>query len=204
VPAYGRWRSHTPTIDWRACSNLARKRKQACNPLQGSERWPWRDVGAGTINVSGADGRTLKEQWGGEPRAFLGIPVPNFPNFYIMYGPGTNGGEIVSILLRQAEHIVRTVKRMARTGITAVEVKPAWAAVYDAWLQSQMTWTSWAVSNNYYKASTGKIVTQWPFSPGMYGLLVRVLGRPSQSGRRHLGNVGLDVDRSYASASART
>jgi cation diffusion facilitator CzcD-associated flavoprotein CzcO len=158
----------------------------------------------GTVNVSGADGRTLKEQWGGEPRAFLGITVPNFPNFYIMYGPGTNGGEIVSILLRQAEHIVRTVKRMAREGVPALEVRPAWVAVYDAWLQSQMTWTSWAVSDNYYKASTGKIVTQWPFSPGIYGLLVRVLGRPSQTGRRRQpGNLRLDVDRSNVSEGAR-
>jgi hypothetical protein len=87
----------------------------------------------------------------------------------------------------------------------AVEVRPAWVAVYDAWLQSQMTWTSWALSDNYYKAPTGKIVTQWPFSPGIYGLLVRVFGRPSQTGRRcRLENLRLNVDHSYGSESART
>ena len=56
------------------------------------------------IEIVGRDGRTLREYWDGEPRAFLGITVPNFPNFYILYGPGTNGGEIASNLRHQAEY----------------------------------------------------------------------------------------------------
>lgn len=135
----------------------------------------------GTFEVRGADGRTLHEHWAGEPRAFLGMTVPNFPNFYIMYGPGTNGGEIVSMLMRQAEHVVRSLKRMMRQEVSALEVRPAWASVYDAWLLSQVNSTAWATSDNYYKSSTGKIVTQWPYSPGIYGLLVRALGQWSQT-----------------------
>jgi cation diffusion facilitator CzcD-associated flavoprotein CzcO len=134
----------------------------------------------GTFEVRGADGRTLQECWAGEPTAFLGLTVPNFPNFYIMYGPGTNGGEIVSMLMRQAEHIVKSVKRMVRRDVPALEVRPTWARVYDAWLLSQVQSTVWAMSDNYYKSSTGKIVTQWPYSPGVYGLMVRILGRWSQ------------------------
>ena len=138
----------------------------------------------GTIGISGVDGQSLEEKWGAEPRAFLGITVPNFPNFYIMYGPGTNGGEIVSMLMRQAEYIVRAVKRMGRERVTALEVKSAWAELYDVWLQSQVNVTSWAVADNYYKTASGKIVTQWPFSPGVYGLLVRALGHRSMIARR--------------------
>jgi hypothetical protein len=101
-----------------------------------------------------------------------------------MYGPGTNGGEIVSMLMRQAEYIVRAVKRMGRERVTALEVKSAWAELYDVWLQSQVNVTSWAVADNYYKTASGKIVTQWPFSPGVYGLLVRALGHRSMMTRR--------------------
>ncbi|MDA8044179.1 MAG: NAD(P)/FAD-dependent oxidoreductase [Actinomycetota bacterium] len=137
----------------------------------------------GTFELRGADGRTLNECWGGEPSAFLGMTVPNFPNFYIMYGPGTNGGEIVSMLMRQAEHIVKSAKRMVRHRVTALEVRPAWARMYDAWLSAQVDTTTWAVSHNYYKSSTGKIITQWPYSPGVYGLMVRALGRYSQRPR---------------------
>ena len=38
----------------------------------------------------------LREQWGEEPTAYYGITVPNFPNLFCLYGPGTNlahGGE---------------------------------------------------------------------------------------------------------------
>jgi hypothetical protein len=141
------------------------------------------------MEVRGRDGRTLQDVWAGEPSAFLGLTVPGFPNFYMVYGPGTNGGEIVSMLMRQAEHIVGSVKRMRRHAVTALEVKSTWAAMYDAWLEAQVGSTSWAIAENYYKGPTGKIVTQWPYSPGIYGVLVRALGRLSQSGRcRRMGD----------------
>jgi cation diffusion facilitator CzcD-associated flavoprotein CzcO len=141
----------------------------------------------GTMEVRGSDGRTLKESWSGEPQAFLGITVPNFPNFFMLYGPGTNGGEIVSMLLREAEYVVRVAKRMSRSAISAVEVKPAWSKLYNSWLETRVDQTSWAVADNYYKGATGKIVTQWPFGPLLYGLLVRLLGGPSEIRRRRTG-----------------
>ena len=76
------------------------------------------------LRVVGRDGRTLQEHWAGEPRAYLGITVPGFPNFFMLYGPGTNGGEIVIMLESQAEYAVRAIKRMIRERVTAVEVKP--------------------------------------------------------------------------------
>ncbi len=136
----------------------------------------------GTLEVRGRDGRSLQDCWQGEPKAFLGITVPNFPNLYVMYGPGTNGGEIVSMLMRQAGHIVGAARRLRR-GATALEVRSLWVDVYDAWLQSKVTGTSWDISNNYYKASSGKVVTQWPFSPLRYAAMVRLLGRASESAR---------------------
>ena len=68
------------------------------------------------LEVVGRDGRTLQEYWAGEPRAFLGITVPEFPNFFMLYGPGTNGGEIVSMLERQAEYAVRAHEAIAARG----------------------------------------------------------------------------------------
>ena len=66
------------------------------------------------LRVVGRDGRTLQEHWAGEPHAYLGITVPGFPNFFMLYGPGTNGGEIVIMLESQAEYAVRAIKRMIR------------------------------------------------------------------------------------------
>jgi cation diffusion facilitator CzcD-associated flavoprotein CzcO len=132
------------------------------------------------LSVVGRGGRSLHEYWAGEPRAFLGITVPGFPNFFMLYGPGTNGGEIVWMLERQAEFAVRSIKRLTRRGATAIEVKPRWANRYHRWLQSTMNGTAWNVSNNYFKTESGKIVTQWPYSPLTYTLLTKTLGRWSE------------------------
>jgi hypothetical protein len=73
---------------------------------------------------------------------------------------------------------------MIRQGVTAIEVKRTWADVYDAWLQSKMEDTAWAVSANYFTSDSGKVVTQWPYSAVDYHVLVRLLGRLSETVRR--------------------
>lgn len=134
-----------------------------------------------SLEVTGRDGRTIHEVWDGEPRAFLGMTVPGFPNFFMLYGPNTNGGEIISCLERQAEHVAGVVRRMARHRVTAVEVRTSFYERYNRWLQKKMEGTAWTVSNNYYKSASGRIVTQWPFGALFYGVLTKVLARPSEA-----------------------
>ena len=134
----------------------------------------------GTIRITGRRGVTLHDHWAGEPRAFLGITVPGFPNFFMLYGPGTNGGELVSTLEAQAEYAVRAVKRMRRDCVSAIEVKSLYEGLWYAWLQSKMEGTSWTMSNNYFKSATGKIVTQWPSGNMVYRYMTKALGRISE------------------------
>ncbi len=136
------------------------------------------------LQVVGRTGRTLHEYWAGEPHAFLGITVPEFPNFFILYGPGTNGGEIVTMLESQSEYAVRAMKRMRRERVTAVEVRRSFDVRWNRWLQSRMEGTSWTMSNNYFKAPTGKVVTQWPIGCTAYRALTKVFGRVSETTRR--------------------
>jgi len=141
-----------------------------------------------SLEVTGRDGRTIHEFWAGEPQAMLGMTVPGFPNFYMLYGPNTNGGEIISCLERQAEHVVQNVRRMIRRGQTAFEVRPKFYDTYNRWLQRKMDGTAWTVSNNYYKSPSGRIVTQWPFGALFYGALTKVLSPLSETGRAAEGN----------------
>jgi cation diffusion facilitator CzcD-associated flavoprotein CzcO len=136
------------------------------------------------LPVVGRGGRTLQEHWAGEPRAYLGITVPGFPNFFMLYGPGTNGGEIVTMLEAQAKFAVRAIRRMMRERVTAIEVKPSFERRWYRWLQSKMDGTSWTVTNNYFKSETGKVVTQWPYGNWIYTVLTRMLGRVSETTRR--------------------
>jgi hypothetical protein len=102
----------------------------------------------------------------------------------MLYGPGTNGGEIVTMLEAQADYAVRAVQRMMRERVTAVDVKPSFEAKWFRWLQSKMEGTSWTMSTNYFTSTTGKVVTQWPYGNSRYRMMTKLLGRPSELTRR--------------------
>ena len=110
--------------------------------------------------------------------------MPGFPNFFMLYGPGTNGGEIVTMLESQADYAVRAVRRMMRERVTALEVRPRFERWWYRWLQSRMRGTSWTMSNNYFRSPTGKIVTQWPSGNLVYRVLTKTLGRVSERASR--------------------
>jgi cation diffusion facilitator CzcD-associated flavoprotein CzcO len=130
-----------------------------------------------TVDVRGHKGVSLHKEWSGEPEAFLGIMVPKFPNFFMLYGPNTNGGALIFNFERQAEYAVRAIRRMQRRGYTSVEVRQSSSRRYNQWLQSALRKTTYASTcHNYFRSPSGKIVTQWPFTMSMYWLLTRLLG----------------------------
>jgi cation diffusion facilitator CzcD-associated flavoprotein CzcO len=136
------------------------------------------------VEITGRTGETLQNRWAGEPRAFLGITVPEFPNFFMLYGPGTNGGELVSHLEAQAEYAVRSVKRMRRAQVSAVEVRPLFEDLWNRWLQRKMEGTSWTLTRTYFTSPSGKVVTQWPSGNMVYRVLTKLLGHISETTRR--------------------
>lgn len=137
-----------------------------------------------TLRVVGRGGRTLHKVWDGEPRAFLGITVPGFPNFYMLYGPNTNGGEIISHLERQAEFAARSIRRLGRHQVVAIEVRPIFEELSNRWIQRAIAKTAWVVSKNYYTTPSGRVVTQWPYGVTVYGSLTKLLGGLSETCRR--------------------
>jgi cyclohexanone monooxygenase len=122
----------------------------------------------GNFRVVGTGGHELHEQWAGEPDALLGMLVPGFPNFFIMYGPNTNSIPLVSLYEEQARFAARTIGSLDRSGRAWVDVSPEWHRRYNRWLQRALSKTVWTQASSYFKAGTGKIVTQWPFSASFY------------------------------------
>jgi cation diffusion facilitator CzcD-associated flavoprotein CzcO len=139
-----------------------------------------------SVRIVGRSGETLHEHWKGEPQAFVGIQVQEFPNFYMLYGPNTNGGEIFLNFKAQAGFAVRNIKSMMNDGVSSFEVKSQWEEIYNQLLQTRFRTDSvQVIANNYFKSPTGRIVTQWPYDAVTYYLLTRLLRRPSQIRRRH-------------------
>jgi cation diffusion facilitator CzcD-associated flavoprotein CzcO len=121
-----------------------------------------------SLPVTGPDGKELHEVWAGEPRAFLGMLVPGFPNFFMMYGPNTNSVPLVSFYEAQARFAARAIARLASRRARTVEVSAAVASAYDRWLQAALRRTVWAQADSYFRAGTGRIVSQWPFCASKY------------------------------------
>ena len=59
---------------------------------------------------------SLRETWRDGAYAYLGMAVPGFPNFFMLYGPNTNVGSnsVIFMLEAQAHYIVRALKYMRR------------------------------------------------------------------------------------------
>jgi cation diffusion facilitator CzcD-associated flavoprotein CzcO len=129
------------------------------------------------IDVIGRSGLSLHQYWDsvGGPEAFLGMTVPRFPNFYMLYGPNTNVGAIVFDLETQSRYLVRDLKRMRRSGAKALEVRESANRLYNSWLQSRLSGTIWAGTKNYHKSTTGKLVVPFPRASIQYWAMTRLL-----------------------------
>lgn len=129
-----------------------------------------------SFTLTGREG-TPQEYWQGEPAAYLGITVPTFPNFFMMYGPNTNGMGLMFMLERQADFILRSIKQSMRRGGSPVEVKRAAYDRYNRWVDRRMANTVWTKANNYFKTPSGRIVTQFPEGLPLYWALTKFLRR---------------------------
>jgi cation diffusion facilitator CzcD-associated flavoprotein CzcO len=133
------------------------------------------------LTVTGSGGRDLHTVWQGDPTAFLGMTVPGFPNFFIMYGPNTNGGwSVCAQLERQSEVVVKLVRRLRAHRGSRLEVRESFLRTYDRWIQRGISHKRTAFESkchNYYHSASGKNVTQWPFSHATYVLATKLLPR---------------------------
>ncbi len=121
----------------------------------------------GQIDVVGEGGASLHETWSEGAYAYLGMAVPGFPNFFMLYGPNTNVGSnsVIFMLEAQARYIVRALKHVRRKGKSYIAVRPEAMARFIAKIDEWMEGTVWLTRcSNYFRAANGRVVTQWPRS----------------------------------------
>ncbi len=129
------------------------------------------------MEVSGRDGRTLREAWAGGAHAHLGIAVPGFPSLFFMYGPNTNtsGGSIIFYEETQAAYIRQAIEHVMAHRAAAIEVRPEVEVASDRALQERFDGTAWTQCDSWYRTAQGRIVTNWPGYMSEYADRLRVL-----------------------------
>ncbi|ONH55546.1 4-hydroxyacetophenone monooxygenase [Frankia sp. CcI49] len=131
-----------------------------------------------TYDVISRNGRSLKDIWSGDETAFLGIMAEGVPNFFMLYGPNTNGGTIVTNIELQIQYVVRAIKAARKRGASAVEIQPWALDLYDRWVLGRLEGTTFHYENNYYRSGSERIATQWPEGVILYGVLTKILRLP--------------------------
>jgi len=122
------------------------------------------------MHIVGRHGTVLREQWGEEPTAYLGITVPNFPNLFCVYGPGTNLASGASLIFQsecQLNYIMQALRALLQSGANAIEPR---ADVHDGYVKryedeiAQMVWAHESVKHSHYKNADGRVFTlsPWP------------------------------------------
>jgi 4-hydroxyacetophenone monooxygenase len=121
-----------------------------------------------TFDIYGKGGVELHDQWGGDARAYLGMTMPNFPNFFAIYGPNTNivvNGSIIFFSECSVRYILGALELLAETGSKTLEVRQeahdAFNARVDA-MNARMAWGAPQVSS-WYKNDKGRVSQNWPF-----------------------------------------
>ena len=125
------------------------------------------------MRIVGLHDQDLDSAWQQRPRAFLGLSVPGFPNFFLMYGPNTNvgSGSIVHMLESQMNHIMHAVEQLSR--IRYLEVRAESLDRFDERAQERLATTVWNTGGcrSWYVAdtATGPVNTNnWPGSMREY------------------------------------
>ena len=122
-----------------------------------------------SLHVTGRDGVDLHQMWGEKPSAYLGITIPGFPNFFCMYGPGTNlasGGSLIFHSECEIRYIMGCIDLLLASGHTSLEPR---TEAYDDWYERSqaelktMVWSQPSIKHSFYKDAGGVVHSLSPW-----------------------------------------
>ena len=132
----------------------------------------------GSVNITGKNGKTLKDTWGDDPKAYLGMNIPGFPNLYVMAGPNSglaHGGSAILVAECQVWYIMSLIKTMFANQVRSADVR---TEVHDDYNESvdrehaQLVWAHPGM-NNWYKNAKGRVFAPMPWRLVDYWSLTR-------------------------------
>jgi 4-hydroxyacetophenone monooxygenase len=121
------------------------------------------------MKVFGRDGRELHDVWGDDDaKAYLGLTVPGFPNFFILTGPNTtlaHGGNQIFMTECGVRHMMQALRELLESGHRSIECR---SEVYENYnrkvddTHARMVWTHQGMTN-WYRNRHGRVfaITPW-------------------------------------------
>ena len=130
------------------------------------------------MEIRGRGGVRLNDAWSRGAQAWLGIAVPGFPNFFMLYGPNTNLGHnsIVFMLECQIAHVLRCLRRLRAEQGATIEVGAPPFERHNAHVQQRSRQTVFAGCTSWYVDAQGRHTVNWPGFTTTYRWLTRHAG----------------------------
>ncbi|MFI9508956.1 flavin-containing monooxygenase [Nocardia sp. NPDC052566] len=128
------------------------------------------------IDITGRDGRKLRTEWKAGPEAYLGVAVSGYPNFFMLYGPGTvsSVNSVIFMLEKEARYARMLVQRIAETG-GWLDVRQDRQDEYNADRQRRLATTVYAAGCPGWYAKDGKVFAPWPGSHTSFARATRTV-----------------------------
>lgn len=123
------------------------------------------DMGANPLRIVGRNGRVLEEEMSETAKAYLGISVEGYPNFFLLMGPHTGLGHnsMIYMIESQIAHIMAALDAMHALGAKAIEVSLEAQERFEDEIDQKMDGTVWQSGcNSWYTDKSGRISTIWP------------------------------------------
>ncbi len=128
------------------------------------------------MSVTGLDGRSLHETWRDGARAYLGISVSGFPNFFMLYGPNTNlgGNSIIYMLEGQIGYVLGALRALEDEGLDWLDVRLDVQRAFNDWVHEASRTSVWESGcHSWYTTASGRNITNWPVQTFVYRHRVR-------------------------------
>ena len=121
------------------------------------------------MEIVGRNGMDIRSEWQDDPRAYRGVTVPNYPNFFMMYGPNTNivvNGSIVFFSECEMRYILGCLAILLAGKHKTMEPKQVVHDAYNQLIDEGNAGMSWGIDgvHNWYKNESGRVTQNWPFS----------------------------------------
>ena len=125
------------------------------------------------MRVVGTGGRELNEEWAGDAKAYLGITVPGFPNFFMLYGPNTNlviNGSILIMVECQVHYVTEAIGRLLGAGRRTMSCRRDVHEAYAVEMEEGNAKMVWGVADvpTWYRNKHGRVTQNWPFDLHQY------------------------------------
>jgi len=121
-----------------------------------------------SLDVTGVDGVHLREVWDDDdPKAYLGVSVPRFPNFFMLGGPNSfpGSGSFMYFMEVQMRYIRGLLTQLLDKRVSVFDATAQSTDRYNALVDETHARTVWTHPGmqTYYRNSRGRVVFVMPF-----------------------------------------